>query len=228
MYTISTKKKEAKKNIFQLLSDPEQEILELNTVKINYKKSETVCKQGALASHVFYVIDGIAKVYKESENHKNLILRLARPGEFIGISELSGSAGLYSVSASSIMSMQVLLIEKNGFLKLIKENKAFAYEVIGHMAALLRYDQQKMVTLGNKQLHGRIADAVLYLDQVAGGRGIIDLGLSRRDIADLSGVSTESAIRILSEFKHDGIIKLQGKDIQLVKPDLLQKLSEIG
>ena len=96
----------------------------------------------------------------------------------------------------------------------------------GHEAQVLIYD--RFFSLTQKQLHGRMADILLCLANRIYGSYEFSLAFSRKDLADLTAMSNESAIRILKDFKDDGIIETDGKGIKIVKLDMLKKVSRFG
>jgi CRP/FNR family transcriptional regulator len=77
-------------------------------------------------------------------------------------------------------------------------------------------------------MHGRMADILLCLAQRIFKNDIFNLPLSRFELAELTGMSTESVIRVMKDFKEDGLIKFEGKDIELVNIEMLLKISEVG
>lgn len=212
---------------FKLLNSSELDTVIKNSTHINYKKGETVCKQGGFFNHMIFITDGLAKAYLEGPNDKNLITELNTPGEFVGLSSLF-DATTYHVSVSAINKSSVLFIEKTAFQNIVMNNTKFSNFLLREFAKNMRYSYNKISSLGNKQLHGRFADAILYLSKVVAKSNVIDLSITRREIGELAGISTESAIRLLSELSHDGILELQGKKIIILQEELLMKLGEIG
>jgi len=213
--------------IFSTISSEDKKIIEQNTNSIKYKKGETICKQGAFATHILFLTEGIAKTYLEGANDKNLIVDILKPNELIGLSSLYEEK-LYHYSVASITKAEVCFVEKTAFLDVLKRNPDFAADIMALYCQSSRHYFAKIKSLGNKQLHGRFADAILYLSRVVAMDKKIDLSITRKEIGELAGISTESAIRLLSELNHDGILKLQGKSIEIIKENLLDKLSEIG
>ncbi|MDX1285782.1 MAG: helix-turn-helix domain-containing protein, partial [Draconibacterium sp.] len=80
----------------------------------------------------------------------------------------------------------------------------------------------------NKQMHGRMADILLCLSQRIFKNDSFNLPLTRSDLAELTGMSTESVIRVMKDFKEDGLIKFEGKDFELLNIEMLMKISEVG
>lgn len=212
---------------FATLLPEEVDYLNQNKSTFVYQKKETVCKEGGFSSGVKYIIDGLIKIYIEGPKRRNIIVKLLGPGDFIGLSSLSGNR-TYSYTAVALSDSTVFMINRDAVLELIKRNGAFALEITDWYC--LSYDKayKKLATIGFKNLPGRMADVILYLEQDKFRERKVYKYLKRSCIAELAGVPMESAVRILSEFDKSGIIELRGKEIKILDYDLLKKYSESG
>jgi CRP-like cAMP-binding protein len=221
--------KECKKisRCFRQLLPSELEFIDQFKVQINYSLGEDVCKQGAFASSIIYVLDGLIKLSIEGPNNKSFILRIVKPSEFIGFSSLFGE-NTYHYSARTLMDTTICMIEKESINKLIRENGVFASEIIKWHCQIQTHHYKKIHSLTYKQLHGRLADTLIYLSMEDFGITNVFQYLTRKDLAELSAMSTEGAVRILSEFDKDGIIELKGKDIKVLDLEKLMKISKAG
>jgi CRP/FNR family transcriptional regulator len=188
---------------------------------------EDVCKQGAFASSIIYILEGLIKLSIEGPHSKGFILRIVKPGEFIGLSSLFGE-NTYHYSARTLMETTICMIEKESIIKLIRENAIFATEIIKWHCQIQTHHYKKIQSLTYKQLHGRLADTLIYLSMEDFGTDDVFQYLTRKDLAEFSAMSTEGAVRILSEFDKDGIIKLQGKKIIILDHEKLVKISKAG
>jgi CRP/FNR family transcriptional regulator, polysaccharide utilization system transcription regulator len=212
---------------FELLTAEEKQMVLANSTHLKFKKGETICKQGAFSNHIMVITDGLAKTYLEGSNDKNLIIDILKPYSWIGLSSIYKEP-VYNFSAATIIDSSICFIEKTVFIEILKNNSEFSNQIIGKLCRSSKHFFDKITSLGNKQLHGRFADALLYLSRRVARNPTIDLSITRKEIGELAGISTESAIRLLSELNHDGIIKLEGKVIIILKENLLEKLSQIG
>ncbi len=195
-------------------------------VSLNYNKNEIVCKQGGFASQIIFLSEGLLKVYKE-HNDKNLILKFARPGEFIGLSSLYNK-GIFNYSAAAIEGVKVFSIEAQTVKKIIAEDTGFAEKIITQVNQNQIQFFERIISLTQKQLHGRIADAIIHLSRDIYNSEKFNMLLTRRDLAEFCGMSTESAIRILKEFHNDKIVNINGKNMEIISYPLLERLSEVG
>ena len=212
---------------FQLLSPEEVSLIRQSKTQVQFRKGENLTKQGAFSSYALFVSMGIVKQYVEGEATKNYNLRIVKPGEFVGLSAVFND-NVFNYSSVALTDTQVFLIEKDVIAKVVRQNGSFAFSMIR------RYCEQNsglfdtIRTLMYRQMNGRMADALLYLDaQSSEDQDIFSL-LSRKDIADFAGVSTESGVKILKAFEKDGLLKLQDKSVHLLDREILAEISKRG
>jgi CRP/FNR family transcriptional regulator len=107
-------------------------------------------------------------------------------------------------------------------------NCQFANQLIGHVStqSVILFD--KMISLTQKQMHGRMADGLLYLSKDFFQSDHFKLQLSRQEIADLTAMSKDSAIRILKDFERDGLIALKGNELSILDTEQLRNISMKG
>lgn len=210
----------------KILTAEQIEVVKANSVMLNYNKTEMICKQGAFASNVYFVERGLMKAYKEYKN-SNLIMRFVKPGEIVGLSSLYNK-GVYLYSVASIGASSVMSVTADVVKQLIRENPDFSEMVISSLNQVTVDEHERVISLTQKQLNGRIADAVLHFANNVYNADEFNLQLTRRDVADFCGMSTESAIRILKELHNDKIIKIEGKNLKIISKQLLLNVSEFG
>jgi CRP/FNR family transcriptional regulator len=212
---------------FQMLSSEEVELVRASKTQVLFRKDDNLTKQGAFASYVLFIINGLAKQYLEGDGTKNYNLRIIRPGEFIGLSAVF-TKNTFNYSSIALTDCQIFLVEKETIAKIIKQNGMFGFNIIK------RYCEQNadlfntVRSLMYKQMNGRLADTLLYIESLKSENVEIFQLLSRKEIADFAGISTESAVKLLKTFEKDGLIKLNDKDIKLVNYSALVEISRRG
>lgn len=214
-------------SVFNTLS--EVQILKLSTNKYTakYKSGEIIFKQGTLVTHILSLTSGLVKVYIEGYNDKNLILKLSQSGELIG------GPGLFTdkrfhYSVTALTDCTTCFIEANTVIELVQENKEFAIAMLTHVNKSAINNFNKFISLTQKHMQGRMADALIYLSRVIYKSSKFTMDVSRQDLADLTAMTKESSIRILKEFKDDNIISLNNNDIEILKPEKLDFISVTG
>jgi CRP/FNR family transcriptional regulator len=210
-----------------LLNADELNFADSSRAEIHYNKGEMVAKQGNFYTHIMYIQKGMVKVYKEMPDGSNLILNFFTEGSLIGLPFLFKNLVLdYSVSA--IEETVICSIDRKAFEKLIQENGTFAAEVVNQLNHCTLYNYDRIVSLTHKQINGRFADTLLYLSREIYKSNKFKLTLSRKDLAEYTGVSVMSVIRVIKDFKADGIIDIQGNQIEILKPSALENISKTG
>lgn len=212
---------------FQMLSPEEVDLVRASKTQVLFRKGDNLTKQGAFAAYALFIIKGLAKQYIEGDGIKNHNLRIIQPGEFVGLSAVF-TKNTFNYSSVALTDCQVFLVEKDAIATVVQQNGQFGYNMIR------RYCGQNATvfdTLRNilyKQMNGRMADTLLYIDSLKIQYPDIFQLLSRKDIAEFAGISTESAVKLLKSFEKDGLIELQEKDIVLVGYSELQEISKKG
>jgi CRP/FNR family transcriptional regulator len=205
----------------------ENEIKELLATKVDFKKGELIFKQGAFATYIVVFTEGLAKVFVEDLKNRSYTFKLVKPFEFLGMSSLFGN-GHYGFTASAIVPSSGYLVKKETIKSIIDKNLKFNFELLKWYCQNHNLIYHKMNFLANKQALGRIADTLLYLWISVFDKHIIDNSITRKTIAELSGMSNENAVRILSELKSDGVININKQGIEIVKNELLETYSFAG
>jgi len=212
---------------FDLLTNEEKELVANNSVTVNFKKGEMICKQGSFASHIMYLEKGLVKVYLEG-NPKDLILMITPSGNLMGLQSMYAGNSVFSCSISTYSEAIVQLIDIQTFKLLLQQNSNFAYRIIHILNESTSHSYSRFFSLTQKQLHGRLADILLCLSKKIFKSEKFDLPLTRSDLSELSSMSTESVIRIMKEFKDDKIIGLDNKTISLLDVPRLESISARG
>jgi len=205
----------------------EEEIEKMTRVKIRFRKNEIICKQGAITSYIMILAEGLSKNYLEGNLDRGFNFKIIKPFDFIGLSSLFGS-DVYHFSGNALTPSTIYHIDANLFKEIIFSNKLFAEKIFHWYCKITKWHLNRLSAIANKQSHGRISDVLLYLYEDVFDKGLIDSVISRKDIAELAGMTTESAVRILSELKKDNIIKIHNKGIEISDIRFLKTLSIAG
>ncbi len=214
-------------NCFDKLSQEEFDLIKKNEVVVKYKKGEIICKQGTFASHIMIVQKGLAKVFIDG-NDNSLILRIVPESGILGLTSLSDKNSILKYSALAYIDSEIKLIDIDAFKQIVSKNAAFAFEIINMLSANKTQINGRFYCLTYKQSYGKLADILICLADNIFKQRVFELALSRKDLAELSGMSTESVIRMLKKFKDDKIIDMKGKTLKIIDYEKLQEISELG
>lgn len=212
---------------FSKLIPAELKFINQKKTQIQYRKGENICKQGAFASYVLYITNGLVKLYLENTNNKFTNIKILKTKDFIGLASIYGE-NIYNYSVITLKDTDVCLIDKNGIRKLLESNSAFASEMIKRYCYWEKYFFNVIKSISYKQMPGRLADTLLNLNSEEYRNENVFNYITRKDIADFACISKESTIRLLTEFKKEEIINIDGKNIEILKPDKLREISKLG
>ena len=212
---------------FQMLSNEEIELVRKSKTQVLFRKGDNLTKQGAFASYILFVIEGLAKQYIESDNNKSYNLKIIKHGEFVGLTSVF-LGNIYNYSSVALTECRAFLVEKDTIEKVIKQNSKFSYNIIKRYCELNTNLFASLQNVLFKQMNGRLADTLLYIDNLKVENPDIFQLLSRKDIADFAGISTESAVKILKSLEKDSILTLKDKDIIIIDRPKLENISKVG
>lgn len=212
---------------FQLLTSDEVELVRASKTQVLFRKGDNLTKQGAFASYVLFVITGLVRQYIEGDNNKSFNLKIITPGEFIGLSSVF-TKNTFDYSSVGLTDCQVFLIEKEAIGQIIKQNGSFGLGIIKRYCEQNTNLFEALGTVLYKQMNGRMAETLLYIDALKSEFPDVFHLLSRKDIANFAGVSTESAVKLLKSFEKDGLIELTEKDIQILDQSALVEVGKRG
>ena len=209
---------------FHLISREDLEALSEKRTQITYLKGETIFKQGAFAPHVLFIQSGLIRVYLQTGRNKVQNLWISKSGDFLAFSSLLGER-TYSYSAVAMKDAELLMIDKESLRKLLQTNPEFGFRITSKNFNSEKHLMELVASLSYKQMRGKLATALLYLDSDLLRSEEVFNYLTRQDIADFASISVESVIKFLKEFEKEGILSLAGKDIVITDP---QRLTEIS
>ncbi|MFP4449093.1 MAG: Crp/Fnr family transcriptional regulator, partial [Bacteroidales bacterium] len=193
-----------------------EQLLEIDKSRneFSYNKGEVICEEGEEVKSFLYLQKGLVKLLQTEKNEKEHIISIAKPLDFIGLlSIFSNEKHIYTITAiedSIICEVDLKLIKR-----LMRENGDFALDFVEKMSKVADDVIHTRLSINTKQLRGRIAYILLFFAEHIYGKNEYELPVSRKEIAQLIDMSTENVIRILSEFRKDNIISIEGKNIHI-------------
>lgn len=213
--------------VFISLSESELAKVDHCRVSMHYKPGEIIFKQGAPCYDYVCVTSGLVKLSIESEQDKNLIFGFAKPVDYIF------SPGAYfdkrhHFTATACTDTYACLVGIETIQELVRTNPEFANNFISKISQQVIYLFRHLTSLTQKQMPGRVAEVLLYLSEEVYEANPFNTNISRQDIAEMAGMTKESAIRALKVFKDEGIIAIEGNSITLLNVEKLKNISRNG
>jgi len=212
---------------FQYLTKNELQIVNQNRYEATFKAGEIMIKQGSPTSNALFMSDGIAKAYMEGINGKNFIMGIALPGKLIlGPGAYVNSRHTYSVAA--ITTVHACFISFEIIKQLVRVNGAFAESLLEDISEKSVNTLNRMVSLAQKRMSGRLADALLYFSNEIFMNDEYEMVLSRQELGEMTSMAKECVVRILKEFEDSGVIYSDSSKIKILNKEKLIQISEKG
>lgn len=203
------------------------QLKEVSACKVtrSYKKGDVIFSENELLNGVYCVRKGICKLTKLSANGKDQTVKLLGEGELIGQRSIISEERTH-LSAIALNDVRVCFVPKEQILNSIKSNQEFSFKVLQNLAQDLREAEDDLINMAQKTVRQRLAEALIYVNNSFGVTkdGYLSVSLSREEYASIVGTATESTIRILSQFKKEGLISTQGKNIKIENLNDLERV----
>ncbi|MDD2634063.1 MAG: Crp/Fnr family transcriptional regulator [Bacteroidales bacterium] len=216
------------KTIFKKLLPEQIDFLTQNKVCNIIKKGVVLYQEGNRISGIYCINKGILKIYKTGIEGKEQIIKFAKKGDIIGYRSVIISEPACT-SVKVIEDAVVCFISSQELYHLLKENSEFGIEMLQIACKELGEANNYITDIAQKSVKERLAEILLHLKDEFGVNNdeVININLTREELANLIGTATESVIRLLSEFKTEGIIELQGRKIRIKDSIKLKKISNL-
>ncbi len=190
-----------------------------------YQPKDVIYSEDAYPHHLFFVLSGKVKTYKTHEDAKDYITELYKGGDFLGHSALlAGTA--YQESAMALEKTEICIIPKDDFFTLVYDNRDVANKFIQLLANSLREKEERLLHLAYDSVRKRVADALITLANTypAENGTNFSMDISRENLANMVGTSKECVIRVLSDFKDEGLVVTKQSNITLMNQEGLGRI----
>jgi CRP/FNR family transcriptional regulator len=212
---------------FSTLSVEELAMVNANRYEATFKPGEIIVKQGSPASNAVFLQSGMAKMYIEGASGHNMIMGIALPMRLIaGPGTYVNSRNSYSVAAMNMV--QACFVSFDIIRQLVRQNSLFAEGLIEDISLKALKTHQKMLSLTQKRMHGRLAETILMFADDVFGSDEFEMLLSRQEIGDMTNMAKESVVRILKELESEGIIDAGCPRMRIIDKERLRIISEKG
>jgi DNA-binding response OmpR family regulator/predicted transcriptional regulator len=191
-----------------------------NKIK-SYKKKSEIFSEGDTPTHVFFVKAGSVKAYKLHPDGKELITNLYKENDFFGYESLLEN-NAFADSAIALEDAELVMIPKNDFITLLHNQPNVSVSFISLLCKKVADKEAQLLHLAYNSVRQRTAEALLKLWQLKKGEG--PLSVLRDDLAKMVGTAPESVIRVLSDFRDEGLIEMEGTKIKLVQTAKLEQV----
>lgn len=217
-------------SIFQGLPEEDMKSLESKMVIQKYKKGQNIFVEGAYPSGIFYVKEGRIKKYKANRDGREQIIYICNKGELLGYSALL-SEEAYPDSAATLEDSVVGFISREVFLKVLGQSPAMSLRLLKNLSHEFGVLVNTIASFAHKSVRERLALSLLILkDKFDDGNAPekpTEITLSREDLANIVGTAVETLVRVLHNFKDEGLIETQGRKIRIINENQLIKEADL-
>lgn len=196
--------------------------------KLSFHKNDIIFDDGEIPKGVYFLEKGSAKLSKSGAFGKDQILRFIKEGDIIGYRALLCGEN-FQAKAEAMTDVECTFMPAEIFMDLLEVDSQLSFIMLQKIAYELGESSNTITFLAQKTVRERLAEILILLEQKLGTdpEGFIKISLTREEIANIIGTATESAIRLISEFKQDSLIEVDGRNIKILNHDKLMKLGHV-
>lgn len=195
---------------------------------LKFNKGGIIFEDGETPNGVYFLNKGTAKLSKQGVYGKDQILRFIKDGDLIGYRSLLCGED-FQAKAEAMTEIEATFLPSDIFLHLLEVVPQLSFVMLQKIAFELGESSNTVTFLAQKTVRERLAEILLLLEQKLGTdpEGFIKISLTREEIANIIGTATESAIRLISEFKQDKLIEVEGRNIKILNHEKLIRLGHV-
>lgn len=211
------------------MNSDDRAYLSVNKGSSRYKSGQVVFHEGSQPTGLYCIYKGKVKVFKLGADGKEQIVRFSRKGEVIGYRALLSNTS-YNATATAIEDCEICHISKSVFINKLQENSSLTHNVIQLLSENLKESEDKLLSVTQKSVKERVAQALLLLKNRLGleeDEATLAVVLTRREIGEIACITTETTIRTMSDFKKEGILEFNKRKIKIIDMDRLISIAGI-
>lgn len=185
----------------------------------HYKRKDLIFREGEYPRWLYFVESGKVKIFKTSEDGRELIVKVAQTGDFLGFLALF-KEDAYPESAAALEDCSIKLIPKQDFAALVFGNRDVNARFIKMLANHIAAREQQLIELAYNSVRKRVATALTHLCDQSGPV----IHLLREDLASLAGTAKETLIRTLTDFKNESVVEIKDGTVTVLKVEKLREM----
>ena len=189
-----------------------------------YKAGEIIYHKGDNSNFVFLIKNGFVKTYKIDSQGKELITALHKKDDFFGFTSLKQNVP-YTEYAATIENTKVYKISKRDLKNILQKNHEITIEMIDYLSDNVSEIKSHLIEMAYSSVRKKTATTILQFTEKIQKTGNEDIKISRSDLASIAGIATETFIRTLSDFKKEGLIDIDGRNIKILNIEKLKKVN---
>ncbi len=215
-------------SIFKHLTEEEMDMVNFEKECNYFKRAEILYHEGRRMTGFYCVNKGVVKIYKTGIDGKEQIIAFAQRGNILGYRSILSNENACT-TAKVIEDGILCYLPAHLLLELVNNNPGFSFEVMKLACQELGEANSYITDIAQKTVRERLAEVLILLKEKFGldSNNTLQISLTREELANIVGTATESVIRLLSEFKSDGLVELNGRKIKILDIQALTKMGNI-
>ena len=188
-----------------------------------YKKGELIYEKGKHANFFYLIKRGVVKAHRMDDQGKELITQLYKEGDFFGNHAIDAQTA-YDDFATAMEDCQIYTVSREEFQKILSENSKIAMQLVEVLNNNLSELKQHLMEMAYGSVRKKTASTILLFAERIQKHPLKSIRISRADLAGVAGMAPESLIRTLSDFKKEGLIEIEGRNIKLIDTEALKEI----
>lgn len=209
------------------LEGDDLDIICTGKVEKQYTQGETIIREGNPIHDFIYLKSGLVKLFRSDPSGREQIITIAKPFDYISLLSVF-SDDRYNYSVTALEESVTCNLKMEEVMNLARSSGTLAMSLLEKMSRVADRIILDSLEIRKKHLRGRVAHLLIFFSEKIYFSPEFELPLSRKEMAEYIGMTTENVIRTLSEFRRDGILKIYGKTIQIVQKETLKSIAEFG
>lgn len=218
---------ELKELFVDKLSGDHLDVVCSGKVEKEFLQGDSIIKEGTKIREFTYLKSGLVKLFRTDQSGKEQIISIAKPLDYVSLLSVFSNKK-YNYSVTALEDSVTCNLNLEDIRSIINENGSLALNLLSKMSRVTDNLILDSLEIRVKHLRGRVAYLLIYFADNVYSSEEFDLPLTRKEMAEYVGMTTENVIRTLSEFRKDGILKIYGKTIQIVNMDSLKSIADFG
>lgn len=189
----------------------------------SYKKGENIYRKGDHSNNLYLILNGVVKTHTMDTNAKELITGLYKADDFLGFTTFDENIP-YTETATAVADSEIVGISKMHLVDILKNSQDISLELMNLLSDNLSEIKKQLLQMAYSSVRKKTAATILQFVEVMNVTPGAPIRISRIDLATTAGIATESLIRTLSDFKKDGLIDIEGRNIHIINPEGLRNM----
>lgn len=190
----------------------------------NYKAGQTIYEEGKQSNHFFFVDKGVVKSHRMDEYGKELITSIYKEGDFFGNTSFHKHTP-FEEYATAMEETRIYAVSKDELKEILMNNSAITLELIDVMGNNISGIKEQLLEMAYGSVRKKAARTILLFSQKIRRHPTQSIRISRSDLASVAGMASETLIRTLSDFKKEGLLEIEGRNIKLLDVEALKRIS---